>query len=99
VVQDNVYGDDLLAWIGRIVARPVHLVVLRPSVEMLARRHEQRRLRTGKVAYRGAFTPELNDEALAATPRHLGLWLDTSHQSPDETVDEALARSAEAIVR
>ena len=99
VVQDNIYGEDVVTWTRRITARPVHLVVLRPSVDVLERRHEDRRAQTCKVAYRGDFTPEVNDRVLATTPRDLGLWLDTSGQSPGETVDEALARSAEAIVR
>jgi hypothetical protein len=40
----------------------------------------------------------MNDEHVAATRRDLGLWLDTSEQSPDETVDEILTRAAEALV-
>jgi hypothetical protein len=28
----------------------------------------------------------------------VGLWLDTSDQSPDETVDEIVAREGEAVV-
>src|ERR1051325_2375185 len=32
VVQDNIYGPDVVAWLESITARPRHLVVLRPSV-------------------------------------------------------------------
>ena len=76
---------------------PVHLVVLRPDVATVRARDDARRAATGKVAYRGDFTPELNDEHLAATPR-IGLWLDTTTQSPEQTVAEIRRRAAEAVV-
>jgi hypothetical protein len=99
VVQDNIYGPDVEAWLGRVVARPRHLVVLRPAVAVVEQRDEERRRLLGKVAYRAGFTPAVNDEHVAATRRDLGLWLDTSAQTPEETVDEILGRSDEAVVR
>jgi hypothetical protein len=98
VVQDNIYGADVEAWLDRVTARPRHLVVLRPSVAALEQRDAQRQQDLGKVAYRGGFTPAVNDEHVAATRRDLGLWLDTSEQTPEETVDEIVARADEAIV-
>lgn len=59
---------------------------------------DARRRATGKVAYQDGFTPMLNDNHVAGTPRHLGLRLDTSQQTPDETVVEILARQAESLV-
>jgi adenylylsulfate kinase-like enzyme len=99
IVQDNIYGDDVVRWIDRIQSDPVHLVVLRPSVEVIERRHEQRRQVSGKVAYRASYSAARNDDELAMTPADLGLWLDTSDQEPGETVQEIFARSAEAVVR
>jgi hypothetical protein len=98
VVQDNIYGNDVVTWLGRIRARPLHLVVLRPSVAAVEQRDADRRQRTGKVAYRGTFTPAENDRHVGSTPTDLGLWLDTSSQSPDETVQEILRRADEAAV-
>lgn len=98
VVQDNVYGADVVAWLGRVAARPLHLVVLRPSPPVVVRRHEERRVRTGKVAYRGDYTPERNDRDLATTPHDLGLWLDSSDLGVEATVDAILARAGEAAV-
>lgn len=98
VVQDNIYGTDVVQWIDRIHATPAHLVVLRPSIDVLEQRHDERRERLGKVAYRGDYTAALNDRDLAATPREVGLWLDTSGQTAEATVAEILTRSAEAIV-
>jgi chloramphenicol 3-O-phosphotransferase len=98
VVQDNIYGPDVVRWIDRVDARPTHLVVLRPSVEVVEQRHEERRQRRGKIAYRNGFTLERNDRDLATTQSELGLWLDTSDQTVEETVNEIFSRSAEAIV-
>ena len=98
VVQDNIYGVDVERWLDRITTRPKHLVVLRPSVDVVTARDAERQQRLGKVAYRGGFTPAANEAHVASTNRQLGLWLDTSDQSPDQTVDEILRRVAEAVV-
>lgn len=98
VVQDNVYGADVEAWLARVSARPLHLVVLRPAVAVVEQRDEERRHRLGKVAYRGGFTPAVNDGHVATTRRDRGLWLDSSDQTPEQTVDEVLARAGEAQV-
>lgn len=99
VVQDNIYGADVRAWFARLRTQPRHLVVLRPSVDVVTQRHDERRARTGKVAYSSSYTPARNDADIATIPEALGgLWLDTSTQTPDETVDEILARRDEAVV-
>ncbi len=98
VVQDNIYGVDVERWLERITTRPRHLVVLRPSVEVVTARDRERQRTLGKIAYRGGFTPSANDEHVSSTRRDLGLWLDTSAQSAEETVDEILRRSGEALV-
>jgi hypothetical protein len=73
-------------------------VVLRPSKDVVAVRDAARQVRTGKVAYRpDGFTIDGLDTALAATPR-IGLWLDTSGQTPEETVREITLRSGEAMI-
>lgn len=98
IVQDNLYGPDVLRWLEAVRSRPRHLVVLRPSLPVVAERDEARRTTVGKVAYRsGAETIEGLDALLDATPR-IGLWLDTSSQQPDETVHEILDRRDEALV-
>lgn len=93
VYQDIILGDDLAATVRRIAARPVFTVVLAPRPEVALARARSR----SKASGYGTWTPEALDRALRATPR-IGLWLDTSDQAPDETVDAILARSAEARV-
>jgi predicted kinase len=99
VVQDNIYGIDVEHWLARITEVPTHLVVLRPSVAVVEARDAERRRTTGKVAYRDGFTPAINDRHVAGTRSDLGLWIDTSDQTPAETVDEILDRADEARVR
>lgn len=97
VVQDNIYGVDVEHWLGRVPG-PKHLVVLRPSVETIERRDAERRRSTGKIAYRSGFTPAINDQHVAGTRADLGLWLDSSRQTPDQTVDEIIERAGDARV-
>ena len=98
VVQDNIYGDDVITWFSALRTQPRHLVVLRPSTEVVARREQQRQRATGKVAYRpGEFTIDQLDAALASTPR-LGLWLDTSRLTPEETVSTIWQRRDESLI-
>lgn len=96
VVQDNIYGADVATWIAAVRPRLVHLVVLRPTVAALTAREDARRAATGKIAYRGGFTPAVNDAHLATTPPY-GLWLDTSLQTAADTVAEIRSRESEAL--
>lgn len=93
VVQDIVMGHDLAAYVERIRTRPLHVVVLVPRPEVVVAREAAR----SKTAYRGDVTPQNLDEAMRETPR-LGLWLDTSDLTPEQTVDEILRRRDESLV-
>jgi hypothetical protein len=99
VVQDNIFGADVAQWLDGLTARPRHLVVLRPPVDVVAARDAERQATTGKVAYPPGSTLTVAglDAAVGMTPR-IGLWLDTSGQTPEESVDEVLRRADEARV-
>lgn len=98
VAQDNIYGEDVIAWLDRVKGRPRHLVVLRPSLAAVRERDDARRERTGKVAYHpDKYTIEDLDRQLGMTAP-VGLWLDTSHKSPEETTREILRRQAETAI-
>ncbi len=98
VVQDNIFGDDVATWLAQVDARPRHLVVLRPSIAVVNSRDAERQRTLGKIAYRpGDHTIEQLDAALGETPR-IGLWLDSSGQTPAETVTEILTRKTEARI-
>ena len=83
VYQDIILGPDLERVIALLRSRPLYVVVLAPRPEVLLQRAENR----DKVSGYRAWTVEALDEMLRATPR-IGLWLDTSDQTADETVDE-----------
>jgi len=93
VYQDIILGEDLTAVTNAIHARPLYLVVLAPRPEVVRQRADSR----AKVSGYGEWTVDALDEMLRATPR-IGLWLDTSDQSADESVNAILARAAEALI-
>ena len=97
VVQDTIYGDDVSRWLDTVRAKERFLVVLTPSIHAVTERDRLRRETTGKVAYKRGFTIEDNLKAVAEIKR-VGLWLDTSSMTPDEAVDEILARAEEARI-
>jgi predicted kinase len=96
---DNIYGAAVSGQLERLACRRA-LVVLRPSIEAVAEREAGR----GTGAYdpwRGdrslVDTIRRFDEWLAETPS-AGLWVDSSHQSPDQTVDWILEHWEQAHV-
>jgi chloramphenicol 3-O-phosphotransferase len=92
VVQDVLLGEHLDELLALVRTRPRHLVVLAPSPAAVAAREAGR----AKTGY-GAWTVEDLDRGLRAMPRR-GLWLDTSDQTPAETVDAILDGLSGALV-
>lgn len=93
VYQDIVLGEELGRIADRVRTRPIYAVVLAPPPKVALDRARSR----SKASGYGEWTAEMLDDMLRASPR-VGLWLDTSDQSPQETVDQVLARSEEARV-
>ncbi len=93
VYQDVIVGPMLTEVVELNRKWPLYLIVLCPSPEVVARREAGR----GKVGYRD-WTPEMLDHELRANTPRLGLWLDTSEHTVDQTVDAILARLDEARI-
>jgi chloramphenicol 3-O-phosphotransferase len=94
IVQDVILGSHLAEMTAMIRSRPLLVIVLAPQAAAIADREESR----GKTAY-GPWDIEQLDTALRHETPRLGLWLDTSGQTPAETADEILSRAwAEARV-
>jgi chloramphenicol 3-O-phosphotransferase len=94
IVQDVILGSHLAEMTAMIRSRPLLVIVLAPRAAAIADREESR----GKTAY-GPWAIEQLDTALRHETPRLGLWLDTSGQTPAETADEILSRAwAEARV-
>jgi chloramphenicol 3-O-phosphotransferase len=90
VVQDVVVGPLLADYLEMIRSRPLCVVVLVPSTRAV----EEREAARDKVGYHpGAHDIAALDGALRTSTPHVGLWLDTSAQTPDETIDEIVARA------
>lgn len=88
-LEDVVTGSLLGDYRTMIRGRPCHMIVLLPSVEAIAAREAAREHK----GY-GAWTIEqLYDSFDSETPR-VGLWLDTTDLTPEETVEEILAQTA-----
>lgn len=93
VVQDVVLGPVLAEYVELIRTRPLHVVVLAPRPDAVAAREAGR----GKTGY-GAWTVADLDTSLRTETPRLGLWLDTSDLTAEQTVDAILDRRADAAV-
>lgn len=94
VLQDIYIGAALPNVVGRLEISPLYVVVLNPSPEAVVRREAERE----KSGYGPWGVAALCAAMESETPR-IGLWLDTSTQSPEETVEEILRRRHDARVR
>jgi chloramphenicol 3-O-phosphotransferase len=93
IVQDVILGKDLADFVKRIASPDRYLVVLSPRVSALEWREEQR-MKTGYVH----FSPDALDAVLQRETTQIGYWLDSSSQTPDETVQDILANLQRAAV-
>lgn len=92
VVDDIIFAErfgELLDGVGDL---PLHVVMLVPDTETV-RAHERER---GSNLWQEW---EWLTESIAVSEPRLGLWLDNSAQTPEQTVDEIIRRSDEARVR
>lgn len=98
VLQDILIGPDLESMARRFTGFDVHVIVLCPAAAAVAARDEHRRQTRGKIAYiEGGLTPESMDFILRESTPKIGLWMDTSALTIEQTVDEILRRSAESV--
>lgn len=88
VVQDVILGGWLLKFVDLLKSRPLLVVVLAPRPEAVEDREAQR----SKTGY-GAWSVRQLDRNLRGDTPRLGLWIDSSGQTPEETVEEILARA------
>jgi cytidylate kinase len=89
VVQDVVLGEHLALLPELVRGRPLYVVVLAPRLEVI----ESRETGRPKDGY-GSWTADELDALLRRETPRLGLWIDSSDQTADETVDEIVRRAA-----
>lgn len=93
---DIVMGDDLAAYPAWVRTRPLHLVMLRPSIDEI----ERREIARGGTTYRDWVTGgrtlrdaiAVFDRWVEDSPR-IGITVDSTGQDVAQTVDEILART------
>lgn len=88
VAQDVIIGEVLTEMTRLIRSRPLLVAVLAPRAEAVAARAAAR----SKNAY-DEWTVSLLDRGLREETPRIGLWLDTSDQTPEQTVEEILDRA------
>ncbi len=94
VYQDIVIGKELMQVVDEFTGEQLFVVVLCPSAEAIAEREEGR----NKSGYSPSFTvADFDRQFRAETPR-VGLWLDSSTLSVDETVAAILANLDQARI-
>ncbi|MFD4762551.1 AAA family ATPase [Streptomyces sp. NPDC058439] len=86
-VQDVVLGEELSAYVELVRTRPLYVVVLAPEPRAVAEREAGR----GKSGYGAGWTVESLDRVLREETPRIGLWLDTTGQTVEQTVDAVLA--------
>lgn len=87
VVQDVVLGEELAAYVSLVRTRPLYVVVLAPDPRVVAEREAGR----SKSGYGAGWTVESLDRVLREETPRIGLWLDTTGQSVEQTVEAVLA--------
>jgi chloramphenicol 3-O-phosphotransferase len=93
VVEDVVAGALLGECVALFSHRPLHLVVLLPDERTITRREADR----STVGYERWTVANLH-RIFAKETERLGLWLDTSADTPEETVREIHARAEESAL-
>jgi hypothetical protein len=94
VLQDIYLGVALTDVVAGLHISPLHVVVLAPRPDVVVARERSR----DKTGYTDWGPEELCAALESETPR-IGLWVDSSELSPDETVEFLLEHRLEARVR
>ena len=94
VAQDLFVGASLQPFLDQLTSRPLSLIMLAPDVSTVMQR-ESDRVKTG---YGDLWSIRDFDHKVRSETPHIGLWLDTSQQTPEESVDELIARLPEGRI-
>jgi predicted kinase len=88
VLDDIIMGDRWHQLRAELHDIPFSLVVLAPHVDVVV---QQRDMNRSKGSQGSAWAVYL-DHVLRTTMTNIGLWIDTSEQTPEETVEQILQR-------
>lgn len=93
IVQDVIVGPMLNEFISLVRKRPLYVAVLCPRAQVV----EQREAARAKKGY-GHWTVDGLDRLLREETPRLGLWLDSSDMTPEETTSALWHRRDEARI-
>jgi chloramphenicol 3-O-phosphotransferase len=93
VVEDVIAGPLLSEFVSLFTHRPLHLVVLLPNKEAIAQREAGR----ATLGY-GEWTVGQLHGVFAEETERLGLWLDTSADTPEKTLRDIHSRASESAL-
>jgi len=93
IIDDVVIGTRLSELLADLRSRPLLFILLTPALDVIRKRNRQRPSKDVFETWRHLDAVTRNE-----TPR-LGLWLDTSKQTAEESAEEILRRAwTEAII-
>jgi chloramphenicol 3-O-phosphotransferase len=95
VIEDVIIGEMLEQFLALLPWPEVHLVVLNPTADEIARREHLR----GKNAYGTNWTVAALIRIVEEETPRLGRWIDSTRQLPEQTVDAILADLTLSVVR
>lgn len=94
IMQDVVIGPMLTEFVSFVLHRPLYVVLLCPNADAVAEREAAR----PKKGY-GIWTVSALDDVLRKETPRIGMWLDSSALTAEETAEEILKRAwTEALV-
>jgi predicted kinase len=94
VLEDVIIGQVLRHFLSFVPVSQMHLIFLDPGAAAVAKRDEART----KTAYGERFNARQLRDVLHLETAHIGLWLDSTDQSAEETVEAILANPAESLI-
>ena len=96
VVEDVIIGPVLRDFLDLVPVPELHLVFLDPDMAAIERRDRER----GRTAYGpGRWSVDGLQAVLREETERIGLWLDTSRQSAEQTVEAILSHPDASRVR
>ncbi len=88
VVQDTYLGKEVHSFLKAFESNSVYFITLNPSVEAIMEREKKR----DKTGYTTWEVEPLYEVLINENPR-LGLWIDSSDMTPEETLSEIIKRA------
>lgn len=88
VVQDTYLGKEVHSFLQAFKSKPVYYITLNPNIGSVIER-ERRRNKTGYTTW---DVKPLHEVLINENPK-VGLWLDSSNMTPEETVEEIIKRA------